>query len=109
MNSEFIPSISCITSTCPSQYLPAPMPMVGMLNDSLTSFARVAGIFSSTIAKQPALSSSFASLLNLFASSSSKLKPHVRKQRVQRLAGRNVAKSLEREKGIEASCHGDVV
>src|SRR3712207_8404314 len=37
LNSVLIPSTSCITSTWPSQYLPAPIPMVGICKLSDTS------------------------------------------------------------------------
>ena len=49
------------TWTCPSQPLPAPMPMVGMASRFVISVARDAGTHSSTSEKTPASSSALAS------------------------------------------------
>ena len=53
--------MSCKTNTWPSHSTPAPIPIVGIVNSSVTFFANFAGIFSKTIEKQPASSRAFAS------------------------------------------------
>ncbi|MPM45323.1 hypothetical protein SDC9_92009 [bioreactor metagenome] len=63
--------MSLITSTCPSQSFPAPIPMVGMLTDFVISCASLSGIHSSVMAKTPAFSNNLASSNNLFALCSS--------------------------------------
>lgn len=61
--------MSLITCTWPSQYLPAPMPMVGTDTRSVISFASGVGMHSSTIENTPAFSSAFASLMRRAATS----------------------------------------
>ena len=63
------PSISGVTKICPSQSTPAPMPIVGIDIEAVTSLASFAGIFSSTTAKAPASSITFASFKISCASS----------------------------------------
>ncbi len=53
--------MSCSTSTCPSQWGPAPMPIVGIVSASEIRRATAAGTSSSTMAQAPASSSAFAS------------------------------------------------
>ena len=55
------PSISADTKICPSVAFPAPIPIVGQSIDLETHSASSAGIFSSTIAKQPASANNLAS------------------------------------------------
>ena len=61
--------MSCQTSTWPSVPAPAPIPIVGTESRPVTSSATGAGTASSTIAKQPAASSSLASWTSCRASS----------------------------------------
>lgn len=51
--------------------VPAPIPIIGMVSSDATRSARVAGIFSSTMAKQPASSNRWASRISFSASASS--------------------------------------
>ena len=62
--------------------------MIGMVTDFATSSASFAGIFSNTIAKHPASSNNFASLINLFASSSSLALSHPISPRTAPLSSR---------------------
>ena len=63
--------MSWITNTCPSQPLPAPIPMVGAEISEVTRAASAAGIFSSTMPKHPASLSRWASRTSFAASASS--------------------------------------
>tara|TARA_B100001029_G_scaffold55781_1_gene44993 strand:- start:18 stop:227 length:210 start_codon:yes stop_codon:yes gene_type:complete len=47
------PRISAVTLTCPSQSLPAPIPITGMVKCFFNLLATSPGICSRTIAKQP--------------------------------------------------------
>src|SRR5690606_2586264 len=55
------PSMSCITSICPSVSGPAPMPITGMLTERVISAARLLGTHSSSSNAAPACSSAMAS------------------------------------------------
>ena len=57
------PKRSWSTSTCPSQYGPLPIQIVGIESSSVMVFATSAAVNSITIANTPAFSSSFASLI----------------------------------------------
>src|SRR3990167_11136614 len=56
VNRSKSPIISFVTSAWPSQYGPAPMPIVGIASLSVISFANLSGTHSRIIAKQPAFS-----------------------------------------------------
>jgi hypothetical protein len=56
-----MPNASCQTSTWPSQWAPAPMPIVGMVSASVTWPATSPGTISITTAKAPASSTARAS------------------------------------------------
>ena len=65
-----MPSISAYTSTCPSQPFPAPIPMVGISNFSVTSVASFSGTHSSTTANAPASCTASASSISFCAAAS---------------------------------------
>ena len=62
-----MPSISWSTSTWPSTPLPAPMPITGILTSLATRVASFAGIFSKTMAKQPAFMATMSGNQDNFA------------------------------------------
>ena len=57
-------AISWVTSTCPSQPAPAPMPIVGILTAARISSAKSSGTHSTTTAKAPAFSMARASSMS---------------------------------------------
>jgi len=60
--------MSCHTCICPSQYGPAPIPIVGIEIDSVILFANLLGINSRIIPDTPASSRALASFNNSVAS-----------------------------------------
>lgn len=71
LHTQMMAGMSWITSTCPSTLFPAPIPISGIRSSPATRAPSAAGIFSSTMPKQPASSSRCASRSNFCASASS--------------------------------------